>query len=132
MAAWYSRWRRRSSAPKPIRLSRYPFFFRVVNIEEIVDMMPDIGRDKLGDVVFHEFLDPIRHLAKALIAPFIVPSDNLDPRPLLSLLFNPFRDLLVAGPSSDKVLEVFSRDIHKAEEEVIERAIEVIITGRAG
>ena len=95
-------------------------------------MMPDIGRDKLGDVVFHEFLDPVRHLAKALIAPFIVPSDNLDPRSLLGFLFNPFCDLLVVGAGTNKVLEVFSRDFRKGEEKVIERTIEVIITGGAG
>ena len=95
-------------------------------------MVPDTSRHKLRNLVFHEFLDRVRHLYKPLIAPFIVPSDDLNPRPLLGLLLNPFGDLLVGSSGRDKILEVVSGDSRKSEKEVIERTIKVVFAGSSG
>jgi hypothetical protein len=52
-----------------VKLRPDPFFFGVINIEEIVDVMPNRGRNKLGDVVLHELLYRIQEVRKPFIAP---------------------------------------------------------------
>jgi hypothetical protein len=39
-----------------------PLLLGVINIEEVIDVMPDRRGHKLRNITFHEFLDRIRHL----------------------------------------------------------------------
>src|SRR5271165_5218485 len=88
-----------------------------------------MGGHKLRNVIFHKFLDAIRHLRQALVTPVIIPFNDFYPRSLFRLSFNPFCDLFVGGTGADKILEFVCRDICKTEKEVVERAVKVILTG---
>ena len=88
-----------------------------------------MGRHKLRNVIFHKFLDGIRHLRQALVAPVIIPFNDFYPQSLFRLSFNPFCHLFVGGTSGDKILEIVCRDFCKTEKEVVERAVKVILTG---
>ena len=89
-------------------------------------------RHKLRDVIFHKFLNGVRHFREALVTPVIIPFNNFDPRSLLCLVFNPFGDLFVGGAGGDTILELVSRDFSKTKKEVIEWTIEVVFTGSSG
>ena len=62
----------------------------------------------------------------ALVAPVIIPFNDLDPWSLLCLSFNPFSDLFVGGTGGDKILELVCRDFSETEKEVIQWTIEVV------
>ncbi len=85
--------------------------------------MPDRRGHKLRNIILHEFLDCIRQLCEPLIAPFIVPFDDLDSPPRLGLPLNECGDLFFGSARGDKILEVVSGDLRKSEKEVIERAV---------
>src|SRR5260370_32674234 len=84
---------------------------------------------KLGNVIFHKFLDANRHLRQALVAPVIIPFNDFYPRSFFRLSFNPFCDLFVGGTGGDKILEFVCRDFCKTEKEVVERAVKVVLAG---
>ena len=110
----------------PPLLRSDPLLFGVVDIKEIIDVMSELRRHKLRDVFFHKFLDRVRHLREALIAPVIIPFNDLDPWSLLCLVFNPFSDLFVGGAGSDAILELVCRDFSKTKKKVIQWTIEVV------
>jgi hypothetical protein len=62
-------------------------------------------RHKLRNVIFHEFLDGIRHLREAFVAPLIIPFNDFYPLPLFRLSSYPCSDLLVRSTRGDEVLE---------------------------
>ena len=90
--------------------------------------MSQMGRHKLRNVIFHKFLDRIRHLGQAPVAPIIIPLNDFYSRSRFRLSFNPFCDLFVGGAGGDEILELVGRDFRKTEKEVVERAVEVILT----
>src|ERR1700748_2875037 len=48
-------------------LRLHPPFFGIIDVEEVVDMMTETCWYKLRDIIFHELLDSVRQLRKALI-----------------------------------------------------------------
>jgi hypothetical protein len=112
-----------------LKLGQNSVFFGVINVEEIIDMMPDACRYKLWNVVLHEFLDRIRQVRKTFVTPIVVSFDDLDPRPLFGGPFNPIGDLFIGGARSNEIPEMLGRDSRKSEEKVIERTIKVIFAG---
>jgi hypothetical protein len=106
-----------------------PLLFGIVNVKKVIDVMSQMGRHKLRNVIFHKFLDGIRHLGQALVAPIIIPLDDFYSRSRFRLSFNPFCDLFVRGAGGDAILELVGRDFRKTKKEVVERAVEVILTG---
>jgi hypothetical protein len=111
------------------KLGHNSFFFGVIDVEEIVNVMPDACGHKLRNIVLHEFLDRVRQLRKTFIAPIVVPFDDLDAGPLFGGLLNPTSDLFVGGSRSNEFLEVLGRDFRKSEEEVIQGTIKVVFAG---
>ena len=83
-------------------------------------------RHKLRDVFFHKFLNVVRHFREALITPVIIPLNDLGPRSLLCLVFNPLSDLFVGGACSDTILELVCRNFSETKEKVIRWTIEVV------
>jgi hypothetical protein len=106
-----------------------PLLFGVVNVKDIIDVVPQMGRHKLRNVIFHKFLDRVRHLRQPLVAQVIIPFDDFYPRSPFRLSFNPFCNLFVGSTCGDKILEFVCRDFCKTEKEVVERAVKVILTG---
>src|ERR1700736_3407179 len=88
-----------------------------------------MGGHKLRNVIFHKFLDAIRHLRQALVAPVIIPFNDFYPLSLFRLSFHPICDLFVGGTGGDKILEFVCIDFRKTEKKVVERAVKVILTG---
>src|SRR5271165_7197422 len=82
----------------------HPLFFSVIDIKEVVDMVSEMRRYKLGNVIFHELLDPIRHLRKALVTQIVIPFYNLDPRSFFCLLFNPLATSSSEAPVATNAL----------------------------
>ncbi len=91
--------RLRINQPEIAQLRFHPLFFGIIGVEEVVDMMTEMCRYKLRDIVFHKLLDSIRQLRKALVTEIVIPSDDLDPFSRLSVLHDPGSDLLVFGIS---------------------------------
>src|SRR6516225_5125424 len=94
--------------------------------------MPNRRGHKLRNIAFHELLGHIRHLREPFITPFIIPFDDLDAWPALSLSLNPFSDLFVGSTGSDKILKVGGGNFCKSEKEVIERTVKVVLAGGSG
>lgn len=115
-----------------VNLRPNPLFFGVINVEQIVDVIPNRDRTKRPDVVLHELLHRIWEVRKPFAPPFVVPFNDLDPGPRFGGVFNPFRDLLVRGSRTHEILEVLSGDFRESEEKVIERTIKVIFASRSG
>src|SRR5208282_4568902 len=110
----------------------HPLFFSVKNIKEVVDMVSEMRRYKLRNVILHVLLDPIRHLRKALVTQIVIPFYDLDPRSFFCLLFNPFGYLFIRGSCRDERFELLRRYFRKTEEEVIEGTVEMVFAGGPG
>jgi hypothetical protein len=63
---------------------------------------------------FHELLDSVRQLRKALITEIVVPSDDLDPFSRLTVLHDPGSDLLISGASRYILFKLFCGDTDKS------------------
>ena len=107
-------------------------FLGVEDVEEIADVMDHFGRHVFWNVVFHEFLQLIRELADPLVAPLIVPLDDVDARPLLCILLNPFADGNVVCTGGDEFAQGRSLQLREAEEYIVQRAVEVLFADGAG
>ena len=93
--------------PEIARLRLHPLFFGIIDVEEVVDMMTEMCWYKLRDIIFHELLDSIRQLRKALVPEIVIPFDDLDPFSSLSVLHDPGSDLLVFGAGRYKLFKLF-------------------------
>ena len=103
-----------------------PAFFDVVDVEPDVDDLS--GGDELGDVAFVELLQLDWHFAYAFATHVIVPLDDLAAFSRFGILGDPSGNGFVIGTRSDEGFEVVGSDAREAEEEIIERAVEVILT----
>src|ERR1700759_1788162 len=93
-------------------------------------MMTKMCRYKLRDIIFHELLDAIRQLRKALVTEIVIPSDDLDPFSRLSVLHDPGSNLLIFGAGRYILFKLFRRDTDKTEKHVIQRAVKMIVAER--
>src|ERR1700694_1927129 len=93
----------------------HPLFFSVINIKEVVDMVSEMKRYELWNVIFHVLLDTIRHLRKALVTKLVIPFYDLDPRSFFGLFFNPFGDFFIRGSCRDERFELLRSYFRKTE-----------------
>jgi len=105
-------------------------FFDVVDVEKENDGA--IGGDELGHVFLHVFLESVRELGEAFTAPFVIPFDDLDAFAGLGIFCDPLADFGVGGAGRDDGFEVVAFDFSETEEDVIERAVEVILASGTG
>src|ERR1700746_195890 len=81
------------------------FFLGVINVEEVIDVMPDGRRYEQWNIVLHKFLDRIRHVGKTFIAPFIIPSNDLVAGPFFGVCLNQSADRSADAPLATQSLK---------------------------
>lgn len=101
-----------------------PLFLDVVDVEPDADDFA--GGDELGDVSFEELLEFDGHFGDAFVAHVVVPLDDLARFAGSGVFVDPGADGFVVCSGGDEGFEVVGGDADEAEEEVIERAVEVV------
>jgi hypothetical protein len=74
---------------------------------EVIDVMAEMCRNKLREVIFHVFLHAIRQLRNSLVAQIVIPPDDLDPFSRLGMFDNPCSDFFVVGAGRHYLFKLF-------------------------
>ena len=85
---------------------------------------------KLRNVIFHVFLDVIIHFGQTFVSEIIIPLNDFDSFSWFSVLLNPRRNFLVAGPGGDEIFEFVRRNASESKKQVVDRTIKVVFAKR--
>jgi hypothetical protein len=116
-----------SSPPVACRCLRlHPFFFGIIDIEEIVDVVLKVLGHKLRNVIFHVFLDTIIHLGQAFVPEIVVPLNDFDSFSRFGVFLNPSCNLFVVRAGCDEILELVCSNAREFKKHTVDRTIKVV------
>lgn len=104
-------------------------FFDIIHVEPVVDN-PSFGK-VLRNVSLEELLQLNRHFADSLEPEVIVPLDDLALFRNIRIFLQPACHFLVRGPRRDLFPEPVRGDAGEFEEEIVERAVEMVFAERS-